>query len=782
MKRSLLILVATLFATVATNAQKIHTLTAPEQPKTIYEGGLKLGGTSPDGGSIEVNSYYVSMDGKPTIPITGEFHYSRYPAEQWEQEILKIKAGGVNVIPTYVFWSLHEEREGEFNWEGNLNLRRFVELCGKHDMPVLVRIGPFCHGEIRNGGFPDWLFTKPLDVRSNDPNYLKYVKRLYDEIGRQLEGLYYKDGGPIIGCQIENEHQHSSAPWAINYPGEPKDNTNATYDADIIMVGVSVQDQKIPMAELGNIHMRTLKRMAEEAGIITPLYTATGWGMAAVIDNEAIPVTAAYTYPFWSRPSMSQFMMFKNIQLEPDYSPVRYDTEQFPSFCAEMGVGIQMVYGRRPIVEGKAAEALMVRTLGSGANGIGYYMYHGGSTPLMSDGITSNQDEPMGMPKISYDYQAPLGEFGQEGRMFRNLRLLHNFVNDFSDILAPMEVVLPENYRQITPDNRTDLRYAARMKDDSGFVFMVNFQDHDTERIDQTDLVLQLNLHGETLRIPSSGTFTLPKDESVILPFNFDMNGGVLKYATAQLLMKIDDKGAEHYIFFAPEGLTPEFVFDKKTVRGKSVFKPRAGIGSTFSITTRAGKTVMVTTLTREQALNSSKVNGRILITEAGVLPQADGVKLLSMGEEAADYILYPSSMGWAVQTASVEEVRPEFTVNKFGSRRMTVGFRDKLHAPQVLEYYLRVDYTGDVGMAFMENQLVLDHFYFGDAWMIGLKRFEDRLQREDMSFYFRPLRSNASYLIDLPKEAIPDFSKGPVCKVNSVEVVPEYAIPIEMN
>lgn len=75
-------------------------------------------------------------------------------------------------------------------------------------MNVIVRIGPFGHGEIRNGALPDWLFAKPLEVRSNDENYLFYAKRLYEEIAKQLEGLYYKDGGPIIGTQIENEHQH----------------------------------------------------------------------------------------------------------------------------------------------------------------------------------------------------------------------------------------------------------------------------------------------------------------------------------------------------------------------------------------------------------------------------------------------------------------------------------------------------------------------------------------------------------------------------------------------
>ena len=170
-----------------------------------------------------------------------------------------MKAGGLTVIPTYIFWNIHEEKEDIFDWSGDKDLRTFLQLCKKHGMQSIVRVGPFCHGEIRNGGFPDWLFSKPLEVRSNDAKYLFYVDRLYKEIAKQLQGLYYKDGGPVIGIQIENEHQHSAAPWAITYPGAPKDHTSATYDASITMVGVGVQDKKITYAELGNLHMKTEK-------------------------------------------------------------------------------------------------------------------------------------------------------------------------------------------------------------------------------------------------------------------------------------------------------------------------------------------------------------------------------------------------------------------------------------------------------------------------------------------------------------------------------------------
>lgn len=762
-----------MMAGVLAMAQQVYELDMPVKEKTIYSGHLKLGGSNPSGERIEVNSYYMSVGGKPVIPVMGEFHYSRYPECQWEEEILKMKAGGVTVIPTYVFWSIHEEKEGVFNWEGNRNLRKFLSLCQKHNMWTVVRIGPFCHGEIRNGGLPDWLFTKPLEIRSNDANYLKYVKRLYEEIGRQLEGLYYKDGGTIIGTQIENEHQHSAAPWGITYPGEPKDMTSATYDANITMIGVSVQDKKITTADLGDLHMKTLKKMAEEAGIQTPLYTATGWGDAAVIGEEAIPVTAAYTYPFWAKPGMSPFCMFKDIQKNPDYAPVRYDTEKYPSFCAEMGVGIQMIYTRRPIVTAKAAEALMVRTLGSGANGIGYYMYHGGSTPKMGP-TAFFSDEPMGMPKISYDFQAPLGEFGLEHGSYRALRLLHLFLNDFSSQLAPMETVLPKGYEQMTPDNRETLRYAARVRGKSGFVFMVNFQDHDTARVDQKDLCLRLKFADETLRIPSQGTFTLPKDESLILPFNFQMEDALLKYATAQLLLKLDDKGIDHYFFFVPEGIHPEFVFDKTTVAGKHCYTPEAGLKSTFTVKTSGGKRFKVTTLTREQALNACKVDGKLLITSSMVLPEAGRVRLLNMGDPVFRYVEYPSAKGFKEQMKEVPSVQPEYTFRKVGSRRLAVRFSGKEY-PQVNDYFLQLDYTGDVAMAFLKGELVLDHFYYGAPWKISLKRFQQELTDKELSFYIRPLRKNAPFLSDLPGEAVPDFSKGSVVRVDSVQVVPQY-------
>jgi beta-galactosidase len=98
----------------------------------------------------------------------GEFLYSRYPAAEWEDELIKIKLGGVSIVATYVFWIHHAEEEGCFRRDGDRDLRRFIELCGRHELLAIVRVGPFAHGEVRNCGFPDWLYGRPVRLRSNN--------------------------------------------------------------------------------------------------------------------------------------------------------------------------------------------------------------------------------------------------------------------------------------------------------------------------------------------------------------------------------------------------------------------------------------------------------------------------------------------------------------------------------------------------------------------------------------------------------------------------------------
>ena len=82
------------------------------------------------------------IDGKRVCPVMGEIHYSRVPSNEWADEVRKMKQGGVTIIATYVFWNHVEEREGVFDWSGQRNLRRFIEVCKEEGMPVVLRVGP----------------------------------------------------------------------------------------------------------------------------------------------------------------------------------------------------------------------------------------------------------------------------------------------------------------------------------------------------------------------------------------------------------------------------------------------------------------------------------------------------------------------------------------------------------------------------------------------------------------------------------------------------------------
>ena len=132
--------------------------------------------------TYEYNQNYLMKDKKPWFPVMGEMHYSRYKKELWEESLRKIKAGGVSIVSMYVIWIHHEEEEGVFDFEGCRDVGTFVKLCQKVGLSVFMRLGPFVHGEVRNGGFPDWLVKREKEgllLRSNDEEYMGYVRRFW---------------------------------------------------------------------------------------------------------------------------------------------------------------------------------------------------------------------------------------------------------------------------------------------------------------------------------------------------------------------------------------------------------------------------------------------------------------------------------------------------------------------------------------------------------------------------------------------------------------------------
>ena len=147
------------------------------------------------------------LDGKPFVIKAAEIHYTRIPADYWEHRIQMCKALGMNTICIYAFWNIHEQKPGEFNFEGQNDIARFCRLAQKHGMYIMLRPGPYVCSEWEMGGLPWWLLKKKdIKLRTNDPYFLERTQLFMHEIGKQLADLQVSRGGNIIMVQVENEY------------------------------------------------------------------------------------------------------------------------------------------------------------------------------------------------------------------------------------------------------------------------------------------------------------------------------------------------------------------------------------------------------------------------------------------------------------------------------------------------------------------------------------------------------------------------------------------------
>lgn len=417
---------------------------------------LPFGAVSPDGTVYGADSISLLKNGKRFIPVMGEMHFSRVKETAWEEELLKMKAGGVDIVSTYVLWIHHEEREGEWDFSGQKNLRAFLQTVQKCGMQCWLRIGPWAHGECRNGGFPDDVEHADYVTRTNSEGYLRRVDAFFGKIGEQAAGMMVQDGGPVLGIQIENEYGHC---------GGPKD-----------------RDEQIA-------HMNKLREIAEKYGLKAAYVTATAWGGACAPD-DMLQVLGGYVDAPWEvstekLPPKRNFLFIPYFDdsstgsdfeiADPSVTMIRADR---PYLTAELGGGLQVTGHRRPIVSGRDNAAAIVCTLGAGANLIGYYMYHGGTNP---DGkySTLNECQAVGghtnVPVKSYDFNACINEAGMCGESYGALKKYHHFLHAFGEELAGMRTYFPDVRPKSAEDDQTlrcVVRYDAALK--KGYLFINN--------------------------------------------------------------------------------------------------------------------------------------------------------------------------------------------------------------------------------------------------------------------------------------------------------------------
>lgn len=642
------------------------------------------------------DSHSLILDGKRVMPVMGEIHYSRVPASEWPEAIRKMREGGVTLVATYVFWNHIEEEQGVYNWSGNRSLRAFLEACKAENMPVALRIGPFCHGEARNGGIPDWVFASGCKSRTEDSRFLKFVEDYYRQIFTQLQGLQWKDGGPVIACQFDNEYRgHGS-------------------------------------------YLMALKKMALEIGFDLPLYTRTGWPelKTPVPFGEMIPLYGDYADGFWERSIKEgagnyykafNFKAFRSStaiaseQIQNQTATITKGDEQYPFFTCELGGGMATAYHRRPYVYPLDAYSLAVVKLGSGSNLLGYYMYHGGTNPVGKNGyLNEHQRTPAtnynDMPVLSYDFQAPLGEFGQPYPHYYSLRKLHMFMQDFGDVLAPMQASFPspQNLKQYQDST---LRWSVRQAADSGFVFVNNY-----ERFAGLKAKSGVQFSVGSMSFPTR-PITIPESTVCIFPFNI----AGIKYATAQIVAR---RNGNLYLEQIPGIATEIALKNGKILRNVKAKGPEKPVADKIYL------------LTSEQAeklfLNNNKAQSEV-----------QKVEFSKVKDCSADYRQVP--MG--VNKAAEAPVDSDFVR----------ASEYEILLPEHRDGLLEISYRGDVARLYCDGVLIDDNFYYGRPFVYAMRRIPAQAKKLTL----KVLPFNPSFPVYLPAEA----SREPGESVQSIVI-----------
>ena len=311
---------------------------------------------------VTYDAHSVMIHGKRELLVTGEMHYARSTREQWPHILDRSKELGLNCIATYVFWNMHEPKRGVFDFSGGSDLGHFLQLCKDRGLFVFLRTGPYCCAEWNFGGFPSWLRDEPgITFRTMSDPYLKRVEIYFERLAQVVRPMLASNGGPIILVQVENEYANIAKRYG----------------------------------EAGQEYLRWMVELSKRVGLQSvPTTTCAGGAQGAIetANGNVIP------------PKQVDEMLAKH----PD-TPVLW-SELYPAWYQIWG-------GTRPKPRAPQEMASAILSfVGAGGSGWNYYMWQGG---------TNFGRNSMYLQATSYDFDAPLDEFGRETKLGLYLARMH---------------------------------------------------------------------------------------------------------------------------------------------------------------------------------------------------------------------------------------------------------------------------------------------------------------------------------------------------------------------
>lgn len=733
---------------------------------------------------------FVEVEQRPCIPVSGEIHFSRLPRSRWEERLRLMKAGGVTVVACYVFWIHHEQHEGEVRFEANLDVAAFVRLCESIGLDVVLRIGPWCHGEVRNGGFPDWLQTAKVRHRTNDPAYLQLVARWFNRLGTHLHGVM----GPasnVIGIQIENELYT-----------EPQ-------------------------------HIIELKRLARKAGLSAPIWTATAWGGADLPHDEVLPLFGGYGDGFWveaDAPWDSTFrehFFFSHVWDDPgigadlrehlgsndggaEAAKPRTPSPLYPAATCELAGGMATAYQRRPWPQALDVAAVAHNKIGNGSAWQGYYMFAGGINPGDNLQESHATGYPNDLPRFDYDFHAPICASGRLTGSFAELRKQHAFLSAFGDRLVQMPSTLPDTLPKGIDDTST-LRWALRSDGHSGFVFITWHQPH-IPLAPHHATRFEVALETGPVTLPSQAV-TVPPGTIAHWPLNLEVGGVTLEWATASPLSILGPDTSPTLVLAAEAGIPVEICLPE----GTSLSGPADGsAGNTYVIDGNdlASGSVVLEARSAHTALNilvlspESATQAWILDTAAGreLLLSEEPVWVAASGQLAGRSAGVPDVRRYNPASASFEAVpvqggtsappalRPAVELRRpsqpvpytFGSLagRASAPSQETLDALSMAykvgvpaEIFsggehaeLEITWAGDIAQLLVDGVLVADRYWDGSPWVLEIHD-AGITPASEVTLQILPLSKAARVGLPLDAQRRRDAVPGDLAALDSVQL-----------
>jgi hypothetical protein len=722
---------------------------------------------------IEIAKDFLLIDNKPRFLFGGDFSYLRVPESCWEERLLKLKACGMNTVTFYCPWLCHEPEKGQWNFNGNCNLARFIDLIHQHGLFAILRMGPFVHGEHRNGGLPQWLIDELGErTRTNDPDYLEYARKWYEKLLEIAVPRLCTNGGPIILLQLENELGSAGCKGDDIARGSSDIQENVKhlkYYIDLVKnAGVNV-----PIIDINKI---------PEKEKIIPNYIISGGGY---------PVNC-----FGTDGDLSPF----NTRL--------WDNHERPNVTIETGSGMFARYYdcppyrntngfQGPLVESELVEALVHQNIAEGANGVNVFVFFDGQE-------YGPYDESMLSP-AGYNFQAPVTCVGSLRDSYKKLKKIGWFTRAFEQSLLrsqpnpgwarAVSYGIPhpgvntggdlfEGYGQ----EREDLDYVSHIKkidslartttglnlSESNFLFMRNTKHHGTHwRRDIRVLTNTSRLGAEVNQeYPKKAQMELPPQSNKIMPFFVKLAPKTfLEYSTATLLDKreFDHETTQVIVFASSE----EFLEIRITIPEKSKVKTTEKLLASWdtpnsvSIVGKSGNDMQVAIIDGNQKLRyvlmEDQIAGEVWDIEAKdkTVVAASNLKILNSqfkdGKTTLDietddklfyfYLLTPEcpklqgdfielneefneEFGIFRASGQLNISMPEFNFSHYFDKNNYI-WETEIKPEQVDEFYelfLHCEFDGSLGKAYFNEKLISEHSFGKHLfWEIGLKRRVDK-------------------------------------------------------